>query len=185
MFSEPLNSFNAVWDDGEWISWDDINRYLVESGQVDVKDDDEHGDYYQETSDNPKRTTTEKLAALEEHISYAQDLINTGHPEKVDFGEMGELYAEIRYGIQRHRKCAEGSDGRIGNDFIEVKTITPWKGKPHVTVRRSGHFNKLAVVKIDEHFMFDARVIPKSKLAKGTGGKAARVSWNSMPRLTE
>lgn len=31
MHHEPLNSWNAVWDDGEWISWDEINRHLAES----------------------------------------------------------------------------------------------------------------------------------------------------------
>ena len=29
------------------------------------------------------------------------------------FGELGELYAEIRFGIKRHRPMSQGSDGKI------------------------------------------------------------------------
>ena len=35
------------------------------------------------------------------------------------WGELGELYAEIEYGIRRHKPCTKGSDGKLGNDFIE------------------------------------------------------------------
>jgi hypothetical protein len=180
---EPLNSSNAIWDDGEWISWDEINRHLEKS---DPKEPDhDYSPEYEDAEDDRPITVTEKLAELEQLISAARGLIARGHRDEVDFGELGEFYAEIRYGFKRHRPCAEGSDGRKGNDFIEVKTITPWKVKPHVTVRRSGHFNKLVIVKIDEHLMFDARIISRSALGKGDGGKAARVSWNSLPKLNE
>lgn len=178
MYPEPLNSSNAIWDDGEWISWDDINRHLAESDP----------DFTREVEDADKTrplTDREKREELDRLIDEAQDLIAQDRRDEIDFGELGEFYAEIRYGIKRHRPCAEGSDGRKGNDFIEVKTITPWKVKPHVTVRRSGHFNKLVVVKIDENLMFDARIISRSALGKGNGGKAARVSWDSMPKLNE
>ncbi|MFA0350599.1 hypothetical protein AB4486_27240, partial [Vibrio sp. 10N.222.55.C6] len=35
------------------------------------------------------------------------------------WGELGELYAEINYGIKRHKPHTKGSDGKLGNDFIE------------------------------------------------------------------
>ena len=39
------------------------------------------------------------------------------------WGELGEFYAEIKYGIKRHKPHTRGSDGKLGNDFIEIKTI--------------------------------------------------------------
>src|SRR5512137_536633 len=42
-------------------------------------------------------------------------------------GELGELFAEIMFGIKRHNPMTQGSDGLLGNDFVEVKTITPDK----------------------------------------------------------
>ncbi len=54
-------------------------------------------------------------------------------------GELGELYAEIKFGLKRHRPGAAGSDGRLGNDFVEVKTISPEKTKDKEIVKLSGH----------------------------------------------
>ena len=94
------------------------------------------------------------------------------------WGELGELYAEIKFGLKRHRPGAAGSDGRRGNDFVEVKTISPEKGKDKASVKRSGHFNKLLVIKIGEDFEFDAMMVDRKSLGKGKG-KHARVAWNA------
>lgn len=51
------------------------------------------------------------------------------------WGELGELYAEIKYGIKRHGPGMAGSDGRMGNDWVEIKTISPEKGKGKVLVK--------------------------------------------------
>lgn len=174
----PLDSSNAIWDDGEWISWYEINEHLAE-------DDPASPSIDERSAHAPHETCADKQERLNELIKRAQELVECGERSQVDFGEMGELYAEMRYGLKRHRKFAQGSDGKIGNEFVEVKTITPWKTKKRVSVRRSGHFGKLVVVKIDERFMFDSRIIPRSRLAKGSGGRMARVSWASMPRLNE
>ncbi len=96
------------------------------------------------------------------------------------WGELGELYAEIEYGIKRHKPHTSGSDGKLGNDYIEIKTISPEKAGELVQVKRAGNFNKLLVVKITEDFEFEGRFIERKKLAKGNG-KHARVSW---PKLT-
>jgi len=165
--SEPLNSSNAIWDDGEWVSWDEITRHIRELEGVE--------------SNHPEVQSTvsisEKLERLDDLLSEARDLDADGKREQIDFGEIGELYAEIRHGLKRHRKYAEGSDGKIGNDFVEVKTITPWKTRAHVAVKRSGHFSKLVIVRIDQNFMIDSRMISRSDLHKGKGGNVATVSW--------
>lgn len=178
-----LGPWNAIWDDGEWVSWAEINQHIVDQLGPDAEERDwvPNGIDYSEVRPT---TREEKLARLESMVLGAQELVRLGRKDEIDFGEMGEMYAEIRYGIVRHqRKNAEGSDGRLGNDFVEVKTITPWKTKHCTQVRRSGHFSKLVVVKVDEHFMFDARIVDRASLSKGHGGKHARVSWSSLPGL--
>ena len=95
------------------------------------------------------------------------------------FGELGELFAEITFDIKRHKPGTPGSDGKIGNDFVEVKTITPEKKAQKVSVKRKGNFNKLVVVKINKQFAFEARMLDRKKMRKGKG-KLATVSWSSM-----
>jgi hypothetical protein len=68
--------------------------------------------------------------------------------------------------------------------LIEIKTISPEKTGEQVHVKRSGNFNKLCVVKIDESFTFEARLIGRKKLSKGNGAYA-RVSWAQLPSEDE
>jgi hypothetical protein len=96
------------------------------------------------------------------------------------WGELGELYAEIKYGIKRHKPHTKGSDGKLGNDYIEIKTISPEKAGDRVQVKRAGNFNKLLVIKITKDFDFEGRFIERKELSKGDGAHA-RVSW---PMLT-
>ena len=76
----------------------------------------------------------------------------------------------------RHQPGTQGSDGRIGNDWVEVKTISPEKLNEVIQVKRAGNFNKLLVVKISEDFEFDARLIDRKLLRKGKG-KHAKLRW--------
>ena len=100
------------------------------------------------------------------------------------WGELGELYAEIKYGIKRHKPHTKGSDGKLGNDFIEIKTISPEKNGDQVQVKRAGNFNKLLVVKIAKDFTFEGRFIGRKKLSKGDGTHA-RVSWPALTAADE
>jgi hypothetical protein len=94
-------------------------------------------------------------------------------------GELGELFAEIMFGLKRHEPMTQGSDGMLGNDFVEVKTITPDKKNDTVQVKRTGNFSKLVVVKISDDFQFAARMVDRAVLSKGKGGYAT-LSWDSM-----
>lgn len=95
------------------------------------------------------------------------------------WGELGELYAEITYGIKRHKPHTRGSDGKLGNDYIEIKTISPEKAGGLVQVKRAGNFNKLLVIKITKDFDFEGRFIERKTLSKGDGTHA-RVSWSKL-----
>ena len=100
------------------------------------------------------------------------------------WGELGELYAEIQYGIKRHKPHTRGSDGKLGNDFVEIKTISPEKDGGQVQVKRSGNFNRLLVIKINEEFEFEGRLIERKRLSKGEG-TYARVSWSALTPTNE
>jgi hypothetical protein len=94
-------------------------------------------------------------------------------------GELGELFAEIMFGIKRHNPMTQGSDGMLGHDFVEVKTITPDKNNDWVRVKRVGNFSRLVVVKISDDFQFAARMVDRRILRKCTG-KWATLSWDAM-----
>jgi hypothetical protein len=69
----------------------------------------------------------------------------------------------------------------LGNDFVEVKTISPEKSAHKVHVKRAGNFSKLLVVRIDENFEFEGKMVARSELGKGKG-KVARFSWGAKPK---
>tara|TARA_R110002012_G_scaffold41523_2_gene113487 strand:+ start:9154 stop:9756 length:603 start_codon:yes stop_codon:yes gene_type:complete len=154
---------DAIWDDGEWISWEWMNEQLHEQ---------ELGTRYP----NADTQLVEIFEALvHDAVCYKQ---HTGRYLPI-FGELGEIFAEITFGIKRHKPRTQGSDGRLGNDYIEIKTITPEKKKEVVSVKRQGNFNKLLAVKISETFDFEARIVDRKNMSKGDG-KVAKVSWSSM-----
>lgn len=157
------NMEDGVWDDGEWISWDYINQLgdLQSSQAVSHSVDPELREMF--------GALVHTAAAYKQHTGRYLDI----------FGELGELYAEIELGIKRHKLNAPGSDGRLGNDFVEVKTISPLKQDDKVRVKRSGNFNKLYVVKISQNFFFEGRMIDRRDLKKGEG-KYASVKFDDL-----
>lgn len=159
---------DGVWDDGEWISWDWINQQI----------------YQQDLQAQYPSALPELISVFERFVEVAVDhRALTGNYLQV-WGELGEIYAEIKFGVKRHRPKTQGSDGKIGKDFVEVKTISPEKSAHKVEVKRSGNFSKLLVVRINEHFEFEGKMVDREVLGKGTG-KLARYSWPSEPKTTE
>jgi len=145
MTGQPLSgSGDAIWDDGEWISWDYINQQL----------------------EGPQP----EGGLLEDMILVAKEYLeDTGRHLPV-YGEIGEHYAARRFGIKLHEDTkAEGSDGRLGNALVEIKTISPMRDSRHVRVKKSGNFGYLAIVKIDADFRIDAKLISRRRLAQACG----------------
>ncbi|MBC7705460.1 MAG: hypothetical protein H7274_16125 [Rhodoferax sp.] len=93
---------------------------------------------------------------------------NTGRYLQV-WGELGEIYAEIKFGLRRHATHAPGSDGTINGKLVEVKTISPEKTSDRVLVKRQGNFEQLLIVRIDRNFQFQGKLIDRSELRGGTG----------------
>jgi hypothetical protein len=98
----------------------------------------------------------------------ARHFENTGRYLQV-WGELGEIYAEIKFGLRRHATHAPGSDGTIAGRRVEVKTISPEKASDRVLVKRQGDFEQLLIVRIDQDFQFQGKLIDRSKLSGGTG----------------
>jgi hypothetical protein len=161
----PMNdSADGIYDDGEWISWDWINGQL----------------YKQELAEEFPEADEDVINVFDDLVRAAVEYKDiTGRYLQI-WGELGELYAEIKYGLKRHKPGTAGSDGRLGNDWVEVKTISPEKQSVMVQVKRAGNFNKLLVVKISEDFEFESRVVDRKLLGKGEG-RHARINWDSMP----
>jgi hypothetical protein len=113
---------NAFWDDGEWVSWEEIDE------QVRHK---EWGAKYP-NADRSLIPIFEDLIRLAESYYFA-----TGSHLQV-YGDIGELFGAITHGIKLHKNYAQGSYGRLGNDLVEVKTITPFKRNDTVEVKLSG-----------------------------------------------
>ena len=165
MTGQPINDTgDGIYDDGEWISWDWINGHI----------------YKQELAEEYPEADVEVVQVFEDLVKTAMEYKElTGRYLQI-WGELGELFAEIKYGLKRHKPGTAGSDGRLGNDWVEVKTISPEKQSDKVQVKRAGNFNKLLVVKITEDFEFESRMIDRKSLGKGEGSHA-RVSWGAIP----
>lgn len=97
---------------------------------------------------------------------------NTGRYLQL-WGELGEIYAEIKFGLRRHGTHEAGSDGTIAGKLIEVKTISPERSSDWVTVKRQGNFEQLLIVSIDQDFQFTGKLVDRDKLQDG-GGKFLR-----------
>lgn len=118
-------------------------------------------------------STLEQIEIFHELIDCAErHFENTGRYLQV-WGELGEIYAEINFGLCRHGSHRAGSDGTIDGKLVEVKTISPEKTSDHVLVKSKGDFERLLIVRIDRDFQFQGKLFERSEL-KGATGKFLR-----------
>jgi hypothetical protein len=155
------NDDNAIYDDGEWITWTEINSHLARL----------------EFEAAFPNLDVDLVPVFQDLLSVAIDYHErTGRHLQV-YGDLGELYGAITHGIKLHRNYAKGSDGRLGNDFVEVKTITPFKSNNVVTLNLERNFSKVLIVKIDENFEVSSKLISRKELPK-PNGKRVRLDWD-------
>lgn len=167
---ERINWVNGIYEDGEWTDWYDVGQQI---------DDDDAWDSEDQTSCLESKTnpsTLELWELLSELIESARTYLNITGRHLPIYGELGELYGEIKYGIKRHKPNTAGSDGKMGNDFVEIKTISPHKSNNVVSVKLDGNFNKLLIVKISEDFTIKSKMLDRKNLNKGLG-KYAKAIW--------
>jgi len=156
MTGQPVDGpGDAIWDDGEWISWDYINQ-KIEGPQPEG-------------------------ALLEDLIIVAKEYLDETGRHLPIYGEIGEHYASRRFGIELHEDSkAQGSDGRLGNALVEIKTISPIRDSRHIRVKKSGNFGYLVIVKIDADFRIDAKLISRKRLRK-SAGEHFMLEWDDHP----
>jgi hypothetical protein len=172
---KELGPDNAFWIDGEWLDWDSIiDPEEVRYSRAAELEREAHLRLRYPNADPALIPYFQDLLTLAE--SYFFD---TGQHLNV-YGDIGELFGAIMYGIKLHRNNAEGSDGRLGNDFIEIKTISPTNNKAQTSVRLDRHFSKLLVVKISSDFEVSGRLVKRADLPKRMG-KNLRLSWEKLP----
>lgn len=168
------DSGDGIWDDGEWISWAWINEQIAlqERQQIHVK----------QSVDAPQPRAPSLRQLVREAAVHDRDHPNAPSPL---WGKIGELYCAERFGVLLSRDHSQGHDGRLANDLVEIKTITPHKARSFVRVKRSGNFSLLAVVRVDEQHRFDARLIRRGNFLKEGDGKYATLSWTTACKLAE
>ena len=151
-------SDRAFYDDGEWVTWSEIDEQLR----------------YKEWGAKYPNAIRSMIPYFEDLISLAESYHRETGLHLAVYGDVGELFGAITYGIKLNKTYAQGADGRLGNDHVEVKTITPFKTKDVVVVDTAGHFNKLFVVKINEEFQVTTPTHEKMWLKRQVPKQCAR-----------
>jgi len=64
----------------------------------------------------------------------------------------------------------------LGNDLVEVKTITPFKSNNTVVLNLKRNFSKVLIVKIDAYFEVQGKLIDRKALPKVKGDKL-KLNW--------
>ncbi|MDR6154082.1 hypothetical protein QF021_002171 [Acidovorax delafieldii] len=161
--ADAAGSGAAPWE------WEHIDREWVDAQLDEKSKEDAH-------SIEPFRSREGFPFSVIEQTEIFQDLVdcaerhfeNTGRYLQV-WGELGEIYAEIKFGLRRHATHAPGSDGTINGKLVEVKTISPEKTSDRVLVKTQGDFEQLLIVRIDREFQFQGKLIERRELKGGKG----------------
>jgi hypothetical protein len=171
---EASGSGLAPWElkylDAEWL-------------EAELKDKPKDDSFYTDFSDSLVGKNQSSFSLLEQ-TEILENLIecakrhfeNTGRYLQL-WGEIGEIYAEVKLGLKRHATRTAGSDGIIEGKLVEVKTISPEKKNKQVQVKSQGNFEQLLIISIDSEFRFKSTLIDRGDI-KETSGKFLRARFN-------
>lgn len=157
----------APWE-WEYISRESMDS-LLEEEPVEDADSVEPSRLFQSRAGLPFSVPEQKQIFRDLVDCAARHFENTGRYLQV-WGELGEIYAEIKFGLHRHATHTAGSDGTIVGKLVEVKTMSPEKASNYVLVKSQGDFEQLLIVRINRQFQFQAKLLERSEL-KAAGGK--------------
>jgi len=168
--ADAAGSGAAPWE------WEYIDREWIDSQLEDGPDDKpiavEPSTPFQSRSGFPFSTLKQAEIFYDLIDCATRHFENTGRYLQI-WGELGEIYAEIKFGLRRHGTHEAGSDGTIAGKLVEVKTISPEKANDLVLVKRQGDFEQLLIVRIDREFQFQGKLFDRDEL-KGVSGKFLR-----------
>ena len=164
--ADAAGSGAAPWE------WECIDREWIDSQFDDVPEDDAHSvgsNTPFQSRDGFPFSTLEQAEILNDLVDCAaRHFQNTGRYLQI-WGELGEIYAEINYGLRRHATHEAGSDGTIAGKLVEVKTISPEKTSDRVLIKSQGDFEQVLIVRINRDFEFRGRLFDRSELNGGSG----------------
>lgn len=156
--------------------WESIDMEWIDSQLEDVSQDNalssEPGTRFESRDGHPFSNLAQAEIFYDLVDCAARHFENTGRYLQI-WGELGEIYAEIQFGLRRHRTHEPGSDGTIAGRLVEVKTISPEKAGATVLVRSQGNFEQLLIVRISRNFQFHGKLLDRSEL-RGASGKFLR-----------
>ena len=158
--ADMWNEDNAIYDDGEWITWTEINTHLARL----------------EFEARSPNLDVDLVPIFQDLLAVAQNYYELTGSHLQVYGDLGGLYGAITHGLKLHRNYAQGSDGKIGNHFVEVKTITPFKSNDTITLNLKSNFSKILIVKIDSDFEVQGKLIDRKALPK-VKGTSLKLSW--------
>lgn len=158
------NDANAIYDDGEWITWSEIDSHLARL----------------EFEARFPKLDAELVSIFQDLLTVAQDYHELTGSHLQVYGDLGELYGAITHGLRLHRNYAQGSDGKIGNHFVEVKTITPFKRNDKILLNLKRNFSQVLIVKIDANFEVQSRLVDRKALPK-VKGNTLKLNWADLP----
>jgi hypothetical protein len=156
--------------------WEYISRDWIDSQLETAPGDDavsvKPGTHFQGRDGLPFSTLAQTKIFVDLVDCAKRHFENTGRYLQI-WGELGEIYAEIKFGLRRHGPHEAGSDGIIAGKLVEVKAISPEKTSDRVFVKSQGNFEQLLIVRIDRDFHFKGKLFDRSEL-KGASGKFLR-----------
>jgi len=165
--ADAAGSGVAPWD-WECISSEWIDSHLAEQPSDDARSVEPYEHF--RSRDGFPFSVLEQAQIFQDLVDCAaRHFENTGRYLQV-WGELGEIYAEIKFGLRRHGSRKAGSDGTIADRLVEVKTISPEKINDRVLVKRQGNFQQLLIIRIDRHFQFQGKLFDRREL-KGAAGR--------------
>ena len=171
---QHLGPDNAFWDDGEWISWDTFG--------TEFDDQESHLAQLEREAELKLRFPKADISLIpcfQDLLAIAEGYFRVSGKHLQVYGDIGELFGAITYGIALHRNYAPGSDGRLGKDFVEVKTITPFNTHDRVKINLAGNFSKLLVVKVNADFEVSGKMVDRKRLPK-SGGQNLNLTWGGI-----
>jgi len=148
------------WDSGDWIEWHRTETGLDERPCIIA------------VNEEPMA----RLAALHLNLSRAAKahFQLTGHHLPV-YGELARAYAAVSCDLP-----LEGPDRCCTTTGVEIRHLAPHCADDLVHVDLTKDFATLIVVRINDNFICEARMIPRKMLPENHEGSYP-VSWQSLP----
>lgn len=160
---------DRFWIDGEWIALLDEDTFSSEAERLEYD--------AQLKWDFPRASDVNLVPYYLELLDLAERYFRDTKRHLNIYGDIGELYGAIEYGIRLNRPLSQGADGRLGNHHVEIKTISPLSGSDCKELRRSGNWSKILLVKIDNQFDVRGYMLDRNDFP-GKGQKV-RIKWDS------